>query len=83
MTLDEWMTALAAELGVDLDVDLDGLLDLAGVAAHSITRPAAPLTTFLVGYAAALRGGGPDVVRELSAVAADLARASAVPPTVG
>jgi hypothetical protein len=80
MTLDEWTAALAAELGIDLDVDVDGLLDLAGVAAHCITRPAAPLTTFLVGYAAALRGGGPDAVRELSGAAASLARRHAPEP---
>ncbi|MCK1794512.1 molybdenum cofactor guanylyltransferase [Streptomyces sp. XM4193] len=55
--LDEWIAALKAELDLDLDVDQALLLDLARDAAHSVTRPAAPLTTFLIGYAAA-RGGG-------------------------
>lgn len=54
--LDEWIAAVKAELGIDLDVDTDALLDLARDAAHSVARPAAPLTTFLVGYAAAQRG---------------------------
>lgn len=57
--LDDWVAALAAELGVSADdVDVRRLLDVARDAAHSVDRPAAPLTTFLVGYAAGSRGGG-------------------------
>lgn len=52
--LDAWVVRLADELGVtDLVVDRDAILGLAGRAAHGVLRPAAPLTTFLVGYAAA------------------------------
>lgn len=51
--LDEWITAVKNELGIELDVDTGVLLDLARDAAHGVARPAAPLTTFLVGYAAA------------------------------
>ncbi|MFI8995548.1 NTP transferase domain-containing protein [Streptomyces sp. NPDC053542] len=54
--LDEWITAVKAELGIELDVDTAVLLDLARDAAHGVARPAAPLTTFLVGYAAAQQG---------------------------
>ncbi|KUL35980.1 molybdopterin-guanine dinucleotide biosynthesis protein [Streptomyces sp. NRRL F-4489] len=68
--LDEWITAVKAELGIDLDVDTAALLDLARDAAHGVARPAAPLTTFLVGYAAARQGGD---VAELSRRAAALA----------
>ncbi|UVJ40419.1 DUF6457 domain-containing protein [Arthrobacter sp. CJ23] len=52
-TLEEWCRALlqAFELE-DLDVDINEVLSLAGVAAHSVIRPAAPLTTFIAGYAA-------------------------------
>lgn len=54
--------ALAAELGVDVpDIDLQVLLDLARDAAHAVDRPAAPVTTYLLGYAAALAGGGDSV----------------------
>lgn len=53
-TLNRWWQALTAELGIAPDADPEALLDLAGTAAHSIVRPAAPLTTFLVGYAAGL-----------------------------
>ncbi|MDP9396293.1 MAG: DUF6457 domain-containing protein [Actinomycetota bacterium] len=71
--LDEWMTQLARELGVPYDVGNALLLDVARDAAHQVVRPAAPLTTFLVGYAAGLRGGGPDAVREAADIATRLA----------
>ena len=57
MSLTTWNTRLCDALGLDLDVEIDDILDLARDAAHQVERPAAPLTTFLVGYAAALRGG--------------------------
>ncbi|MFI0978073.1 NTP transferase domain-containing protein [Streptomyces sp. NPDC021093] len=63
--LDEWITAVKDELGLDLAVDTPLLLDLARDAAHGVARPAAPLTTFLVGYAAGRAGGeGPEAVAE-------------------
>lgn len=72
--LDEWITAVKDELGIELDVDTGVLLDLARDAAHGVARPAAPLTTFLVGYAAAQAGsGGPAAVAEAARKAAALA----------
>nr|WSY57857.1 molybdenum cofactor guanylyltransferase [Streptomyces sp. NBC_00886] len=71
--LDEWISAVKDELGIDLDVDTGILLDLARDAAHGVARPAAPLTTFLVGYAAAQGKGGPEAVAEAARKAADLA----------
>ncbi|MFF7314994.1 NTP transferase domain-containing protein [Streptomyces sp. NPDC008137] len=71
--LDEWISAVKDELGIDLDVDVKELLDLARDAAHGVARPAAPLTTFLVGYAAARAGGGPEAVSEASRKAVALA----------
>ncbi|MFJ4920436.1 NTP transferase domain-containing protein [Streptomyces sp. NPDC088725] len=72
--LDEWITAVKDELGIELDVDTDVLLDLARDAAHGVARPAAPLTTFLVGYAAAKAGGdGPRAVAEAARKAEALA----------
>ncbi|MDJ0317427.1 MULTISPECIES: DUF6457 domain-containing protein [Arthrobacter] len=41
----------------DIDVDIHAVLNVAGVAAHSIVRPAAPLTTFVAGLAAGLAAG--------------------------
>jgi hypothetical protein len=71
--LDQWTRELAQALGIELDLDHDLVLDLAGDAARSVVRPAAPLTTFLVGYAAALRGGGDEAVRAAAATASGLA----------
>ncbi|MEW2300185.1 NTP transferase domain-containing protein [Streptomyces sp. NPDC006655] len=71
--LDEWISAVKDELGIDLDVDFRLLLDVARDAAHGVARPAAPLTTFLVGYAAAQGKGGPEAVAEAAHKAAALA----------
>jgi Domain of unknown function (DUF6457) len=53
MTLDEWLAAVAAELGIPApdNAEVHAVLDLARDAAHGVARPAAPLTTFLVGIA--------------------------------
>ncbi|MGA5315578.1 NTP transferase domain-containing protein [Streptomyces pseudogriseolus] len=72
--LDEWISAVKDELGIDLDVDTGVLLDLARDAAHGVARPAAPLTTFLVGFAAARAGGDADAVAEAARKAVALAR---------
>ncbi|MFE7767373.1 NTP transferase domain-containing protein [Streptomyces sp. NPDC057438] len=83
--LDEWISAVKDELGIDLDVDITELLDLARDAAHSVARPAAPLTTFLIGYAAARAGGGPEAVTEAARKASALALrwAEEDPPAAG
>jgi hypothetical protein len=68
--LDDWISELAGELGVDPDVvDRDLVLDLARDAAHGVARPAAPLTTFLVGLAAGTRGGTPQEIRAAAEIA--------------
>ena len=51
--LDAWTAALTAALGLESRVDVAGVLDLARVAAHTVARPAAPLTTYIAGLAAA------------------------------
>lgn len=53
-----WVNAVSAELGLPADVNVDVILDVARVAAHSVERPAAPVTTFLLGLAVA---GGMDL----------------------
>lgn len=73
--LDAWVEALAARLEVDIaDVDVQALLDVAADAAHSVVRPAAPLATFLVGYAAGQRGAAGDDLAPECAAAAEAAR---------
>ena len=56
--LDDWLAAVAAELGLDEPVDVTLLLDLTRDVAHNVVRPAAPLTTYLLGLAVA-RGADP------------------------
>ena len=51
-TLDVWSDALCAELGLDPeDINQKTVLNLARVAAHTVDRPAAPLTTYALGVA--------------------------------
>jgi len=51
-TLDEWTEALCTELGLDAaEGTQKTVLDLARVAAHTVDRPAAPLTAFFLGIA--------------------------------
>lgn len=76
-TLEDWITEVKQELGLDLVVDTAELLDLTKVVAHSVARPAAPLTAFLVGYAAAQAGGGADEVRAAGERVTALAEARA------
>jgi hypothetical protein len=51
--LADWAAHLGSALGVHPEaVDVDRILGLAGVVAHSVVRPAAPLSTYLAGVAA-------------------------------
>ncbi|SOD63215.1 molybdenum cofactor guanylyltransferase [Streptomyces zhaozhouensis] len=80
VVLEEWIAAVKAELGVELDVDTKALLDAARDAAHGVTRPAAPLTTFLIGYAAGRTGLPPaEAAARVAALAEDWARERAEP----
>lgn len=54
-TLSAWASKVAADLKIDPPKadQIGQLLGVAGVAAHEVLRPAAPITTFLIGYALA------------------------------
>ncbi|WP_216844107.1 DUF6457 domain-containing protein [Phytoactinopolyspora alkaliphila] len=74
MTMDAFVAALCERLNVPIDdVDVNAILDLAKDAAHNVERPAAPVTTFIAGYAAALQGGGSAAVDAAADAAAELA----------
>ncbi len=73
MSLQDWMDELCEELQIDTVIDMTALLDLARDAAHNVDRPAAPLTTFLVGYAAAMRGGTEKDIEACTETAGNLA----------
>lgn len=49
--MDEWVAALAAALELPSDVDVTAVLDVARDVAHNVERPAAPVSTYLVGVA--------------------------------
>ncbi|HYZ54464.1 MAG TPA: DUF6457 domain-containing protein [Streptosporangiaceae bacterium] len=50
--LERWITLVAGELGLSAKaLDRDAVLDVAKNAAHQVARPAAPLTTYLLGVA--------------------------------
>ena len=73
--IDDWVTELCAALDVPPDaVDVAALLDLARDAAHHVERPAAPITTYIVGLAAGRAGGDAAAVADFTARAARLAR---------
>jgi Domain of unknown function (DUF6457) len=73
VTLHDWIDELCDVLDIDAEIDEGIVLDLARDAAHAVERPAAPITTYLLGYAAALAGGSPEKVEELAARATELA----------
>lgn len=79
----KWIEDVKSELGVDLDVDVAELLDMTKVVAHGVACPAAPLTSFLVGYAAAQAGGGPEAVAEANRRVTALAERWAAEPENG
>jgi hypothetical protein len=61
-----WMTRVATLLDVDPhEVLTSELLDLTREVAHGVERKSAPLTTFLLGYAAGKDSLSPDDVRKL------------------
>jgi molybdopterin-guanine dinucleotide biosynthesis protein A len=53
MDMQEWVDAVREALGVDVALDIDAILDVARDAAHNVDRPAAPVTTYLLGAAVA------------------------------
>jgi hypothetical protein len=68
--LEPWIAAVCAELGLDPTVDATAVLDLARDVAHGVARPAAPLTTFLVGRAVGAGVPMPEAAAKISALAA-------------
>jgi len=71
--LHDWIDGLCDVLDIDVEIDEALVLDVAREAAHNIERPAAPISTYLLGYAAALHDADPDTIEELAAKAMALA----------
>lgn len=74
--IQEWIEHLCTTLDVDSSaVELRALLDMTRDVAHHVDRPAAPVSAFIVGLAAARDGGGAEAVRAACERAATAARA--------
>ena len=70
-TLEQWTAAVCADLGLDPGAaDTKAVLDLARDVAHSVARPAAPLTAYLVGVAVGRGLALPDAAARVRALAA-------------
>lgn len=70
-----WVEHLCATLGVDPSaVELRAILDMTRDVAHHVDRPAAPVSAFIVGLAAAAEGGSPEAVRAACEKGAEAAR---------
>ena len=74
MNLHDWIDELCDTLDIELDVDESLVLDVAREAAHNVERPAAPVSTFILGYAAAQSDADPDELERLAAATMDLAQ---------
>jgi hypothetical protein len=69
-TLDDWTGALCAELGLDPEaVSQKTVLDLARVVAHTVDRPAAPLTAYCLGVAVGSGQPLPETAEKLKQLA--------------
>jgi len=74
--LAEWADTLVYEFGLESgQVPIGAVLGLASVAAHGVTRPAAPLSAFVAGLVAGQQGGAPEeiaaAIAEIRALVAD------------
>ena len=67
MNLHDWIDELSDVLEVDTELDEGLILDLARTAAHNVARPAAPITTYLLGFAAGSQDANPEAIEALAA----------------
>jgi hypothetical protein len=65
-----WLDELLPLLGLDDEVDVATVLDVARDAAHGIARPAGPLTTFVLGLAVGRQAPAGPIGPELARLAA-------------
>lgn len=69
--MQEWIDAVCAELGIAAQVDVTAILDVARDAAHNVERPAAPVSTYLLGFAAARGIDVQDAARRIGTLATE------------
>jgi molybdopterin-guanine dinucleotide biosynthesis protein A len=67
--MEKWVKAVKAELGLEEDVDVALILDVAKEAAHGVQRPAAPVTTYLMGLAVGVGANPAEVAAAIEELA--------------
>lgn len=70
MNLHDWIDELMDVLDIELEMDEALVLDVAREAAHQVERPAAPISTFLLGYAAGAAGAAGGETEDIERLAA-------------
>jgi hypothetical protein len=73
VNLHDWIDELCDALDIETEVDEALVLDLAKVAADNVIRKAAPITTYLLGYAAGSSDADVEAIERLAARAQALA----------
>jgi hypothetical protein len=73
VNLHDWIDELADVLDVETEVDEGLILDLARVAAHEVQRTAAPISAYLLGFAAGAGNLDPEKIERLAGKAQQLA----------
>ena len=73
VNLHDWIDELCDTLDIETEVDEALILDLAKVTADNVVRMAAPITTYLLGYAAGGAAADEEGVEKLAARAQALA----------
>lgn len=68
-SMKEWIEAVQKELGINVNLDHELILDVARDAAHVIERKAAPVTTFLLGFAVAAGADAKEVTKKIAELA--------------
>jgi hypothetical protein len=67
VNLHDWIDEVCDTLDIEAEIDEGLVLDLAKTVAGNVQRPAAPVTAFLLGYAAGTVEADPDGVERLAA----------------
>lgn len=67
--MNDWLNEVAAKLGIDPTIDVDAVLELTRDVAHNLERKNAPLTSYLLGFAAAKQNL---TAAQIAALAADI-----------
>ena len=73
--MENWINQVEQSLELTVNYDSKSILDVARVAAHTVERKAAPVTTFLMGIAFAHGKTLEEIVKSIEAIAQDWPKA--------